>query len=444
MNEAKTRLQHIREGIQVVQNQPLPARQRRRQNRRPLEVILAGQGVPDMANQQQGGDNLLPPNIVPVGDAGDGNLDNNLPIHDNLAPQGLNVIPGDGAVNDHVGGLENRHLYRDMKSLQIATFSNFSHEDPTLWLLTFKHKITALQIPPERAAQLLGLHLANQCINWFLALPQDTKQDYEALLAEFERKYIFGTDIQKQTTRAKYFSASQNVGETVEDWADRIRQLGIRVDLVNDDILTSKFMAGLLPNIRNRIALFPIQNLAHAVDMAKSAVIQIQSTEGEVHNHQVFNTTAKAEATSVQKILDRLDNLTTHIKKNTEVHLTSTDTSNTERQQNRPNRQMTSVNDFQDGNYRSNYTPRFPPRYPQQRFTRYPRVNQTRPTYQAYQPRARFTSQPPRQWRPANGFRPQPRTQSQGPPNGRMDTRRVCYRCGGYNHLQQHCTMPSN
>lgn len=368
-----------------------------------------------------------------------------------LNPQGDQIPPpppGDQLPpQDQVDG-NPLAIYRDLKSLFIANFTNAASEDAGLWILTLKHKIQSLQIPPERAVRVFPLLLGNTCIPWYQALPDDIKQDYEALLEAFSTKFVTGTQFSLQSNRNNWYQTSQGVGESVKAYADRIRQMGLKINVTDDETLCSKFLSGLNHQIRSKIALFPIQSFAQALDLSLAASSQIdQDNQSPPSQPQVYSLNAMTEKQPLQTILDKLDTLCTDIKANTQVQLANSTADNkptAELQSHRPARTATRPNYTDYRQYqpraRSDYHPRPPPIHRDFGNQRY-NANYT-PN------RPRFNSQPPArnwrqaQWRQNQGPMPNPFTQNRNQ-NRPVTPRVVCYKCGGANHLQRDCMAPA-
>lgn len=224
----------------------------------------------------------------------------------NLLPQGGD---GDGGPPANEVGLSRS---KDAKSLSIITFCNTSLENAASWLDTFLHKLRALGFQDARAAQIFPLLLGGECMNWHESLEDGVKQNFPQVIQAFKTRYITGGVYQTQDNRTKFYQATQTPGESVKQFAQRLREIAQRTGIDDDDSLRIKFLSGLQPQIRDKIHLFQSANYAEAQELAQAAEGQLPP---QLQLNAIQTQQWDGEVSCLQAILDKIESLAVKVDK---------------------------------------------------------------------------------------------------------------------------------
>jgi len=117
--------------------------------------------------------------------------------------------------------------------------------------------------------------------DWLQNLPQDRKDTYMHLKAAFAEKFIQPAILKWQSAN-DIFTKQQMATETVDEYANRIRNLGKRIEFT-DSTLMFALLNGLKPAIKGQVLARNPQTFTEAVDHARlaelSVIVSTSSTE---------------------------------------------------------------------------------------------------------------------------------------------------------------------
>lgn len=130
---------------------------------------------------------------------------------------------------------------------------------------------------PDQGARLLGVRLRGAARNYFAELPNETKADWDLLIAALQAR--FGPAQRQQLYKTEFKTRKRRPNEQLPDLADDIRKLSSRAypnadRALRDELARDQFIAAL-PSVRLRLRLREA-NL-DTLDAALERAIQLES-----------------------------------------------------------------------------------------------------------------------------------------------------------------------
>ena len=86
-------------------------------------------------------------------------------------------------------------IYRDLKYLNIGSFSGLPNESPRTFLDQFNYKAELFKFDNPRKAQLFPLTLSGKAMLWFQSITKSGQLTWEDLVKNFKTEYITGNEI---------------------------------------------------------------------------------------------------------------------------------------------------------------------------------------------------------------------------------------------------------
>jgi len=118
--------------------------------------------------------------------------------------------------------------------------------------------------------------------DWFESLSEERKGTFAHLKAAFAEKFIQPAILKWQSAN-DIFTKQQMQSETVDEYANRIKNLGKRIEF-NDSTLMFALLNGLKPAIKGEVLAKNPQSFAEAVDRARLADYQFLSVPRQQKN----------------------------------------------------------------------------------------------------------------------------------------------------------------
>lgn len=184
-------------------------------------------------------------------------------------------IPGPGSFNGRSNGLE--------------------------WLKKFELWARCRQLSDDTKLAALQLHLVDAATTWSDVLRDDQKDTWTHFRDAFTARY--GRDQQNSWQRAgQLWSVRQNDDECVMDFVDRVQLMG-RECHVPDDMQMSAIVNGMRSSLRRHVLRQSPADLAALRQAARTAE----------QNQQYDDDDDRHASGAIQRIEQRLDNLTLHL-----------------------------------------------------------------------------------------------------------------------------------
>ena len=153
-----------------------------------------------------------------------------------------------------------------------VTLESFTGENQPakLWFKNFERLCQHKNITNANRANILPLYLTGKAQIWFDSLSEDSTDSFQAVKNAFLKRWD-DTAANKWSLLNQYLSAAQNIGESAQDFVDRVTRLATQLDKTDvSDIL----IRGFLPDIRRYI----LQKGATSVSEITEAAVQAEST----------------------------------------------------------------------------------------------------------------------------------------------------------------------
>ena len=123
--------------------------------------------------------------------------------------------------------------------------------DPENWLLYFKRYCDYKRLDEPSRAVLFSVFLIDRAADWFLTLPEHTRNSYEALVQAFLENY--GHTKEHYWKQAHdLFAKPQALDENVSEYLVRLRKAGERIH-AGEEMINYAFLGGLRGPIRTYV-----------------------------------------------------------------------------------------------------------------------------------------------------------------------------------------------
>ena len=152
-------------------------------------------------------------------------------------------------------------------TLEIFTGEN---QPAKLWFKNFERLCQHKNITNANRANILPLYLTGKAQIWFDSLSDDSTDSFQTIKNAFLKRWD-DTAANKWSLLNQYLSAAQNIGESAQDFVDRVTRLATQLDKTD---VSDIFIRGFLPDIRRYI----LQKGATSVSDITEAAVQAEST----------------------------------------------------------------------------------------------------------------------------------------------------------------------
>jgi len=186
---------------------------------------------------------------------------------DNINPLNLDVVDLDNDANPELDVEE----MAEERTLIPSPFSGSPDEDPAEFWRRLDNYVVYKNLAPDARIKLAKAMFVQVACDWLDSLEDDKKDTYEHLKAAFAERFIQPSILRFKSAK-EIFGKKQGVDETVDTYANRLRNLGKKIGLgMEDNTLLYAFLSGLKPNLSSFVIGKNPQLFAEAIDAARIA-----------------------------------------------------------------------------------------------------------------------------------------------------------------------------